>query len=233
MIASALRIEIDRYAMNARQVNPLYRAANAGSFTTANLRSYLVNIHRLVCHTPIHLVQARDRARDLGDERLAVHFENKRLEEQGHDAWAERDLARTSTTSTFPPPQIVSSMNDLLEYLRNTIDRDPVLYLAYVLFAEYVTVLVGDEWLGLLETNCGIPRSGVSVVGNHVELDREHVEHALDEIDALVGDPRKLPELRAVLLDTFRLFDRFCADVTRERISDTRLEYEERATSAA
>jgi hypothetical protein len=233
MIANALRAEIDRYAVWARQSNPLFLKARDGSFTTGHLRRYLVNIHRLVCHTPIFLVRARDRAMALGDDQLTSHYEGKRLEEQGHDAWAERDIARVP--SVHPDQtQIASSMDDLLDYLRETIDRDPTLYLAYILFAEYLTVLMGDEWLGLLEANCGIPRSGVSVVGNHVELDREHVEHALDQIDELVGDPAKLPEMRGVLIETFSYFDNFCAEVTSDRISGVSLSAsDERATSAA
>jgi len=57
----------------------------------------------------------------------------------------------------------------------------------------------------------------MTVVGNHIELDRDHVEAALDEIDALVADPTKLPRMREVLLDSFAHFDRFCAEVTSLR----------------
>jgi hypothetical protein len=110
----------------------------------------------------------------------------------------------------------LQSIRDLVTFLATTIDRDPVLYLSYILFAEYLIVLLGPEWLRMLEERCGIPRSSMTVIGNHIELDREHVEEALDQIDALVSDPHKLPSMRAVLLETFAYFDRFCADVTDE-----------------
>jgi hypothetical protein len=220
MIANALRAEIDSYAAQMRRSNPMFSKAEDGTFTPAHLTTYLSNIYELVKHTPIFLVRARDRACEFGDDRLAAHYDAKRGEEQGHDAWAERDIASIApVSSTTLSPRTAPSMKNLLEYLRETIDRDPTLYLAYILFAEYLTVLLGDEWLGLLEANCGIPRSSVSVVGNHVDLDKEHVEHALDEIDDLVGDPRKLSAMRGVLHESFALFDRFCAEVTQERNS--------------
>ena len=96
------------------------------------------------------------------------------------------------------------------------IDDDPALYLAYILFAEQLVVILGPEWLELLEARCGIPRSSMTVIGNHAELDKEHVESALEEIDDLVGDPRKLPRMRDALRRSIGFFDRFCVEVTGE-----------------
>ena len=106
------------------------------------------------------------------------------------------------------------STRALLAFLESTIDEDPALYLAYILFAEYLVVLLGPEWLTLLEERCGIPRSSMTVIGNHVELDKEHVEEALAHIDDLVSDPRKLSRMREVLLQTIEHFERFCDEVT-------------------
>ncbi len=49
-------------------------------------------------------------------------------------------------------------MGDLILYLEETIDRDPALYLSYILFAGYLLVVLAPEWLVLLEERCGIPR---------------------------------------------------------------------------
>jgi pyrroloquinoline quinone (PQQ) biosynthesis protein C len=89
------------------------------------------------------------------------------------------------------------------------------------LFAEYLTVLLGPPWLALLEERCGIPQSSMTVIANHAEEDRHHVEEALDEIDALVADPRKLRRMREVLLDSCGHFDRFCEEVTAERVPES------------
>jgi hypothetical protein len=53
----------------------------------------------------------------------------------------------------------------------------------------------------------------MTVVGNHAELDLAHTQEAFDHIDELVGDPRLLPELRAVVVESLRLFNAFCSEV--------------------
>jgi hypothetical protein len=218
MIASTLRVELERYAAQMRVSNPLFFKAADGSLTSACMTLYLANVRHLVLHTPIHLTRAASRARELGDPALAEHYENKRGEEHGHDAWADRDIERMSMMSSRGSQDVLSPFCDLVEFIGNVIDEDPALYLSYILFAEYLIVLLGSEWLALLEERCGIPRTSMTVVGNHIELDRDHADAALDQIDALVGDQKKLPRMREVLRDVLAHFDRFCAEVTRDRV---------------
>lgn len=183
--------------------------------TSRQISRYLANVHYLITHTPIHLARARDRARAVGDDALARHFAHKMGEEIGHDKWAERDLSRVAPLLTTPVKrEVLPSMQSLVDYVAGVIDEDPTLYLAYILFTEQLMVMGGSEWLQLLEERCGIPRTSMTVVGNHVELDREHVEEALESIDDLVGDPRKLARMRRVIEETTMHFEHFCADVT-------------------
>lgn len=224
MIASALRVEIERYAARMRRSNPLFSKAEDRTLTAACLTAYLANIRHLVSQTPVLLARARARALALGDTHLADHYALKFGEEEDHDAWAERDIERMSSGTTTPANRDISpSIHRLVAYLTETIDEDPCLYLAYILFAEYLTVILGPEWLRLLEERCGIPRSSMTVIANHVELDQEHVEEALDCIDQLVGQPDKLPRMRRVLLETITCFERFCVEVTEKRTHDPRL----------
>jgi hypothetical protein len=215
MIGDALRAEIEAYAASVRTTSPLFTRAATGAITPVHVARYLANVHQLVLHTPIHLRRAEAAARALGDEALARHYRTKRGEEVGHDAWAERDLARIAPRlPSAPPRDLVPAMQELLAYLEGCIDESPAQYLAYILFAEHTMVLLGPGWLELLETHCGIPRSSMTIVANHVELDGEHVEDALAHIDALVPDPLALPRLRAVLHRAMHLFDQFCEQVT-------------------
>lgn len=214
MIAAALRVDIERLAGDVRS-SPLLARAAGGTLRAEHLAAYLASVHRLVQQTPVHLAEARRRAEAAGDRRLAAHFEAKLGEEHGHDAWAERDLHRVgrmrrsmATSATVAP-----SMMSLVDYVGTLVQRAPVLYLAYILVAEYVTVLLGPEWLHQLEARCGIPRSAMTVVGNHAELDQAHTQEAFDHIDELVGDPRLLPQLRAVVVESLRLFNAFCSEV--------------------
>jgi hypothetical protein len=218
MIANALRVEIERYAARMKRSNPLFWKAEDGTFTSECMVNYLTNVRHLVWHGQLYIGRAGERALAVGDAALAKHYQHKRREEAGHEAWADRDIQRVSAASMGPVnPDVLPSVHGLVAFLATTIDEDPALYLSYMLFAEYLIVLLGPEWLQMLEERCGIPHSSMTVIGNHIELDREHVEEALDQIDALVGDPRKLPRMRAVLLDVLAYFDRFCAEVTEER----------------
>ncbi len=211
MIGDALRLEVERYASRARRTNALYVRAQEGTLEPRHLAAYLTGIHYLVLHTPIHLNLAMALATERGDADLARHYAHKLEEEQGHHAWAENDIERLSRTSLKAPSAGVHpSMTELVAYIETLIHEDPTLYLAYILFAEYLTVILGPEWLELLESRCGIPRTSMSVVDNHATLDQEHVGEGLVVIDALVGDPRKLPRMREALVCATKRFDVFC-----------------------
>ena len=222
MIGSALGSEIERFADETRLKNPVFARTREGKLTPDRVGAYLANVHFLISHTPFFLTRAGDRARELGDPKLAEHFAHKFIEEHGHDAWAERDVSRLAAIpgNDFSR-KALPSMVALTDFLTGIVEGDPVLFLAYELFAEYLIVILGPEWLTMLEERCGIPRSSMTVIANHVELDKDHVEEGLETIDDLVGDPRKLPELRETLRTTFELFDKFCAElIERGEASD-------------
>lgn len=221
MISHALRVEIEVTAVSIRQTNPLLTKAERGQFTSEMLTRYLSNIRVILRETPISLSRAAARARAIGDDDLARHWEAKRGEEEGHDHWAESDLASVTMRSTIPPSlDELPSARAIIDFQRAVIDEDPALYLSYVLFTEYLTLLLGPEWLRNLSEKCGIPRSSMTVIDNHIELDKDHVEEALENIDALVGDPRKLPRMREVVRESIALFEKFCVEVTEEAHHD-------------
>jgi|GEM_PF-809804 len=212
MIASVLRREIESYAGRVHQRNALYRGARDGSLTRAHIAVYLFNVQHLVDHTEPHLARARERALDAGDQRLAAHYAQKYDEEAGHGAWAARDL--DSVADAAKEPQVVlETMRRITAYVARIIDEDPTLYLAYIFFVEYLLVLTGDEFLTMLEERCGIPRASMTVLANHVELDRAHVREGSDVIDALARDPEDPSRMLRVVLDSIFLFEQFAAEV--------------------
>lgn len=216
MIATALRAEIERYAVRMRAENPLFARAERGALGAEHLACYLANIHVLLRESELHLSAAVKRSREIGDAALVQHFIHKGGEEKGHDKWAARDIERVAASlSRRPSREVVPALTALLAFIEATIQEDPALFLSYILFSEYLLVLMGPEWLGNLESRCGIPRTSMTAVGNHAELDREHSEEAFESIDELVADPRKLAGMRSVLLQAMKLFDHFCAEVVQ------------------
>jgi len=209
VIAEILRLDVERCAREARATNPLFHRAASGAMTRTEAGRYLASMRRLLQDTFGHLIRARDNSEARGDHELARYFTSKLAEEVGHDQWAEQDLARLGTLA---PYGVTPVLDELRAYLTETIDRDPSLFLAYILFAEYVTVILGSEFVRLA-AECGIPAEALTVVSNHVELDQHHVAEGLTEIDALVGDPAQLEPLREVLATSFGFFQRFGAEV--------------------
>lgn len=209
MIGTALRIDIEKYAGEMDRRNRLLETTRAGKMTRAMVVRYVASLRYMLALTPSHLRRATRRARELGNETLARHFEHKLGEEIGHDKWAENDLtsleaeraARAGTTA---------AILDLARFVESTIDDNPERYLGYIAFVEYITVMGAGEWLRLLEVHCGIPRAAMTAVGNHVELDREHAEEGFALIDDLVVDPRMLPIMRETVARSMELFDAHC-----------------------
>ena len=165
MIADALRCDVESYAARMPRTNPLYFRAARGELTPRHLTRYLASVHYLVTHTPIHLSWARREAEARGDRALAEHFSHKLVEESGHDAWAERDFERMRTASQGAASlEPCPAMRRMVGFIASVIEAEPRHYLAYILFAEYLIVLLGPTWLALLEERCGIPRTSMTVM---------------------------------------------------------------------
>ncbi|HVH41767.1 MAG TPA: hypothetical protein VM925_05470 [Labilithrix sp.] len=231
MISAALRIDIERWA-SRKEDNPVFHLARQGRLTRAMITRYIANVTYMIRLTPGHLRLARDHAVELGDSALSAHYEHKLGEEVGHDLWGEADLAslaRLEHRTVYGPSvpakapsntTATSSIEELAAFLTKTIADDPALYLAYLAFTEYVTVLLGPELLALIEDRCGVPKTSMTVIDKHIELDRDHAEEGFGIIDDLVGDPRKLSPLRNALAEMLAHFDRFCEEVTTLDLSD-------------
>jgi hypothetical protein len=214
MISAELRREIEAYALRMRRAGDLFRHAERGLLTPDSIAYYVANLRVLVEHTPHNLALARDCARERGHHELADHYAHKMGEEEGHDRWAENDLSNLRQTFAVSTSTALSpAIEGLIAYLRDAIRTEPTSYLTYILFAEYVTVLVGPELLAVLERRCGIPRTSMTVVGHHVELDKGHVEEGLKQIDALTGGGDCAPAMRETLGQSMAYFDRFCGEI--------------------
>jgi hypothetical protein len=216
MISNALRTDIEIWA-GRRDQNPMFQMAREGTLTQSMVTRYIANVTYMIRLTAGHLRAARDGARAVGDETLAAHYEHKLEEEIGHDVWGEADLVSLEKVSMGPANvQPTPSIERLGTYLTDAIAEDPALYLCYLALTEYITALLGPELLSLIEKGTGVPRSSMTVIDNHIELDREHSEEAWGIIDDLVGDPRKITRMRGALAEMVGHFDGFCVELTNK-----------------
>ncbi|HKU38601.1 MAG TPA: hypothetical protein VJR89_10655, partial [Polyangiales bacterium] len=145
------------------------------------------------------------------------YFRGKAVEEKGHDSWASADLARLPAASSagIEPAHAV---RELVALQKSLIAQHPMCYAAYVLWAEYLTTLLGDEWLAALEA-AGYAREQLSAAAKHLDADREHVLRGFLDIEALwQGEPEPAFVLGAVerAAQVFRAFcDEICSEAQR------------------
>jgi hypothetical protein len=211
MIGNALKLEIEFCARRVRMGNVFMLRAAAGAVCPEDIERYLASLEYLFRNTTTCLSRAHARAIAEGDTELAAFFLDKQEEERGHDGWARHDLSvlrRSFATPHHVKP--VPGIVQLVEFVEATIDHDPRHYLAYMLWAEYLTVLVGAEFVGYLIERNGIPERALTSVTNHVKLDADHVEEDLEVIDRFVHDPNCLEPMREVIRSATALFDQAC-----------------------
>lgn len=213
MIGNTLREEIEKFHERMSRENPLFVNARNGRLTPREVSVYLANILYLIQHTPVHLKLALQKATERESKPLVSFFKTKLKEEEGHDAWAENDLSSlVGAYDVAHPAELSPTMLSLVQYITDTINTDPTLYLAYIVLAEYFTVLIAPGWLSDLSTRCNIPSDMLSVVKNHAELDKDHVIDDLKIIDSL-ADTTYATVLRSVLQISMRHFEAFAAEI--------------------
>jgi len=208
-----IKSRIEQFAKGMQKSHPIFVKAARGEINRAQIERYLKSIHFLVGHTPVHLKLAARRSSELREPALELWFRSKFGEEIGHDQWAADDLRRVSgNTAATQGEDVLPAMKELISEIEAAIERDPKLYLSYIFLAEYLTVLAGPPWLVLLERHCGIPRASMTVVGNHAELDKEHVASASRELGDLI-EPDDVPRLLEALERFIERYDGFFAQV--------------------
>ena len=215
MLVTALQREIEACASRLH-AHPLLLAAQRGEVPPLTVAKYLRSVLHLVRHTPLHLELARSSAEAQGQLELARYFRHKAGEEQGHDAWAESDLHKMRdrfgerTGEVLEPCQAIA---ELIAELNHTIPSAPAAYLAYILFAEYITVLMGPVWVHALQEHCGVPEGALTVVARHVELDREHVAECVSEFETLLATSDAARALETLCF-AMRHFEGFCDELS-------------------
>jgi pyrroloquinoline quinone (PQQ) biosynthesis protein C len=220
MISESLRMDIEVW-MSKKESNPVYQLARDGRMTHEMVTRYIASVTFMVTRAPGHIARARDRARQLGDHALAAHFDHKLEEEIGHAVWGEADLDSLARSGSSPARTTPTPSTEALDlYVAAIIEEDPALYFAYLAFSEYVTVVLGPELLAMIDERCGIPKSSMTVIANHVEIDREHAEEGFAVINDLVGDPRKLRPLQTALSRVLGYFDGFCHEIAQIGAAD-------------
>lgn len=212
-LSNAMKQRVEQYWDELKKEDYYNQAILSGSASPEMVSHFLVNVRYLVQHTPVHLKKAYDLSISRNLSRLAQFFQQKLEEEQGHDQWADADLAKLERRLKKPPVKtdIHYSMKKLIQHIENTINQDPHLYLAYIFFAEYLCVVCGPEMTSALQNQCGFPPQSLTVVENHAELDKDHVHEWEEVIEEIIDEKVYKSKFMSYLEETISLHKEFFA----------------------
>jgi hypothetical protein len=213
-IAERMKQAIELYAAELATKTQLAEIAQRGELTPRAMALYLESLRYLFQHTQRHLTLAAARCERLGRRRLAEYFRCKSAEEQGHDRWAINDLSRLpakAVAGVRPAPAVRA----LVELQARFIQEEPLCFVAYLQWAEYFSVHVGDAWLDALAKS-GYQRSQVSAIDKHLELDRDHAAIGFRQIDELVEGGTDPASLLGAIEQAGAVFARLCDEICSE-----------------
>jgi len=217
-LASTLKQAIDAWVEQQR-CSPLIELARQGGLTPRAVALYLTSLQELFEQSQLNLKAAWHSAEAQGHAALAEYFRHKVSEEHGHERWAASDLQKmpgSAAQGLAPAP----ASQRLAQLQQQLLARHPMCFVVYVVWAEYLTVLLGDEWLDALAV-CGYERSAVSAVSNHVEADRAHATAGFEVLDELWGGEPGLDQLLDGLRRAQRTFEEFCNEICQVAQLDT------------
>ena len=210
-IAALLKHEIESWAEEFARNSALKRLAISGRLQARSMTLYLESLRFVFEQSQVSLALAAQRCQELGDTELERYFRAKVQEETGHQLWALDDLRRFGEHNQRPAPSSVA----LVELQRRAIARHPFCMTAYAVWAEYFTVLLGDEWLDALAVS-GYRRDGVTAITKHIEADRAHSAATFAELDRLWRGQPEPEVLLSIVEEAGRIFEDFSAEVCAE-----------------
>ena len=216
-IYEVLTRHIEKFYAGLKRDNVFYKRVLSAQVTVEEFALFIKNVSYLTAQSPVHLELARAAAEAKGLKTLARFFKAKRIEESGHDQWGEADLAgiQARHMQQKHDADVLPEMKAFVEANVESIKQDPYLYFVYVLFAEYFTVIAGPECQSAVERSTKIPRSLMSIIDKHAELDKDHV-HDWGKQAKQVGLAMAQEKAYLATLDgVFERYSRFATALSR------------------
>lgn len=208
MLSQKVKQEIKHITDNFLITNIFIKKAKTGKLNIEHIARYLKNILYMIELTPIHLKAAGLISREQGSLDIAKFMDEKYNEEFGHDLWVRADINKVETNlENQNHNTLTNSIIKLEQFVETLAYNDQLGYIAYITFLEYFTVLAAPPLLDYVENKCGIPKSMLTVVTKHGELDKIHVEDDLKAIDTFIDSPEKyntfikVIHMAAIILD--------------------------------
>lgn len=198
-LAEQMRTAIEQYADELNRTSPLVNK----KLKPEAMALYLESLRYLFRYTERNLGWAASESSRLGLSATAQYFEQKTREEHGHEQWAEDDLSKFPEGTVRPAP--ANAIVELVAFQNRLVTAHPLLFAAYVQWAEYFSVYIGDTWLDQLAEK-GYGRDRVTAIDKHLVTDRGHSAVGFAELDGLVAGHFPASAMLAVVRDAGQIF---------------------------
>lgn len=196
-----LKSEVENFAARLTSSNTFFRKVKAGKISKREVGIYVYNIWEVIKLTPVHMRKSIESSDNSGMTLVKEFFEERYPEEQNHHLWAENDLNQLNFTEDKKKELFITQgIKRLIPLLDLMSEKNPVGYIAYNFLVEYLTVLSAPNLIRDLEEKCNISKNQLSVLGNHVETDKNHILEDLKVLSNIFSTyPEKcqfMPEIR-------------------------------------
>ena len=212
MIGNKVRAIIEMETKRVASNNLFFRKAFEGTLSRKHLTAYLYNLEFLFKQTTVNLTYASNCANERGLFDVAIFMDQKKREEEGHDQWARNDLQHSDLKTDETHYRLKPSLSRIFEFVKELITEDPRLFLSYMCFVEYFTVLVAPSFLDNLENKCGISRAAMTSITNHEELDKDHALEDFNVINNFCNDRIIEKRFFEALTESIKLVDSFLSE---------------------
>ncbi len=205
---------IDTFYKELKQNNPLFIAIFSGTIKPEQLQFFLGNITHNMAQGIESLAMAKNASQQRGDTKFTEYYANRFHEECHHVAWAEADEEKIKEiTQSTPDIEPDSALVDMTHWFREKIKEDPAIFMAYSFFAEYFTVISGEESAHAIENKCQIPASCINNITTHAEIDKHHIEDWREDIKQLIDEETYRDAFIQATEYCMQQYDSFCRNI--------------------
>lgn len=198
--------------MNSRPVQRII----AGDITIEHYQSILRQIFHHTRENP--QIQALATVYFRGEQRRAIRkFYQHAISEIGHDQLALNDLKALGVdVSAIPYERPLPATTAMLGYAFYQIQNlNPVGYLGYLYFLEFLPTQQGGEIMAILE-RLGVPRAAMSFLEDHTRIDVGHNKMMESYLEMLVRTEADFDSVVYALRTTGRLYAAMVQDALEQ-----------------
>ena len=186
-----LKNVVVNFSNKMKTENQIFKKAETGELRREQVGLYLFNVYFLLAQAKDQNRSAALVSKERGIKSLESFFNTLVELEDGNDTWAVNDLSDFGFDEMFVEKFYVTpAMEEYAKFVQEIAEKRPHSYAAYHYLSANIALNAGAEWLNLLQLNCGISMSEITVLSRYQLLDNEYnindfnlVDHFDDGLD--------------------------------------------------